>query len=158
MTDPGQTNSCPFCGKNFKVLGSHLRHCPQREGQDYQAYLSQKTREKKQGGPKKKPCAQCGKFFQRLDTHLRTSATCRAVPPVELSHRDHHLLHLLRLSTSFFSLRTSQLHSPQSPFHTIPFPLLLLIRSYTLSPRKSGRLRMDVLQLLLSRKSWLPLQ
>ena len=78
--EPGQTNSCPFCGKNFKVLGSHLRHCPQREGQDYQAYLSQKTGGEKQGGPKKKPCAQCGKFFQRLDTHLRTSATCRAAP------------------------------------------------------------------------------
>ena len=80
MLEPCPTKSCPFCCKSFKALGSHLRHCPKRDGQDYQAYLSQKTRAKKEQGPRKKPCTTCGKFFLRLDTHLRTSATCRPVP------------------------------------------------------------------------------
>ena len=39
-----------------------------------------KTRAKKQDGPKKRPCAKCGKFFLWLDTHLRKSAICRDVP------------------------------------------------------------------------------
>ena len=60
---------------------SHSKSLATREGQDYEAYLSQKTRSRreKHGGAKKKPCSKCGRFFARLDTHIRTSATCREI-------------------------------------------------------------------------------
>ena len=75
---------CPFCAKPFKGLGNHLRHCKQRDGRDYQAYLSEKTRKKLGTGSKKKTCSRCGKAFVRLDTHLRNSARCRAAPSCPL--------------------------------------------------------------------------
>ena len=75
---------CPFCAKPFKGLGDHLRHCKQRDGRDYQAYLSEKTRKKLGTGSKKKTCSRCGKAFVRLDTHLRNSARCRAAPSCPL--------------------------------------------------------------------------
>ena len=83
---------------------------------DYQAYLSQKTREKKEGGPKKKPCALCGKFFQRLDTHLRTSATCRAVPQGSPPASPIASVHQSLLPQNFPTPLTSE----PLPHHSIP--------------------------------------
>ena len=80
MLEPCPTKYCPFCGRSFKALGIHLKHCPKRGGQDYQVYLSEKTRTKKEDAPKMKVCNNCGRRFKRLDVHLRNSATCRQVP------------------------------------------------------------------------------
>ena len=55
-------------------------YCRQRDGRDYQAYLSDKTRKKLGTGSRKRTCSKCGKAFLRLDTHVRNSARCRAVP------------------------------------------------------------------------------
>ena len=74
------SKTCPFCLKAYKGLGIHLKHCSQRNGQDYQSYLSQKTLQKKASNSKKKPCEKCGKLFIRLDNHLRNSSTCRFLP------------------------------------------------------------------------------
>ena len=71
MLEPCPSKSCPFCGRSFKALGIHLKHCPKREGQDYQAYLSGKARSKNQDAPKMKVCDNCGRSFKRLDAHLR---------------------------------------------------------------------------------------
>ena len=69
---------CPFCNIPFKRLGNHLRHCSQRSGQDYTPYLSQKTLKKRQKPqPPQQQCQQCGRWWKRLDTHLRQSARCR---------------------------------------------------------------------------------
>lgn len=71
---------CPFCSIPFKRLGNHLRHCPERNGQDYTSYLAQKTLDRRQKhGPSRQQCHKCGRWWKRLDTHLRLSAGCRLV-------------------------------------------------------------------------------
>ena len=69
------TTPCPFCGLSFKRLGSHLSRCKQRGGRDYSVYLSrQPARDPR---PKRAKCPKCLRFFRRMDTHLRISASCR---------------------------------------------------------------------------------
>ena len=76
----GNLTSCPFCNVSYKGLGTHLKHCGQRDGRDYNQYLAPKTLKKSQ--PRKKTkCSKCSKSFWRLDTHLRRSAVCRFIPP-----------------------------------------------------------------------------
>ena len=76
----GNLTSCPFCDVSYKGLGTHLKHCGQRDGRDYNQYLAPKTLKKSQ--PRKKTkCSKCSKSFWRLDTHLRRSAVCRFIPP-----------------------------------------------------------------------------
>ena len=75
-------NSCPFCHKAcFKRLGNHLPRCPERNGQSYTQYLSKKTQQDKERARsgKSSVCPRCHRRFRRLDTHLRTSASCRLV-------------------------------------------------------------------------------
>ena len=92
-------NPCPFCKRCYKKLGNHLKYCSERDGRDYQAYLSQKTLSKRSNTSKKKPCGKCGRLFYRLDTHLRNSAQCRELSivdpqnPLESSQQDHTLVH-----------------------------------------------------------------
>ena len=74
------SNLCPFCEKGFVRLGNHFKHCPRRQGRDYEQLLSQKTLQKKQKKQKKGPCPKCGKLFERLDTHLRSNAVCQTIP------------------------------------------------------------------------------
>ena len=76
---------CPFCNQSgFKRLGCHLPRCKQRNGRDYSMYLSAKTLSKKTA-TSCKFCPKCHKRFHRLDTHLRTSASCRDFPSVPLA-------------------------------------------------------------------------
>ena len=84
--------SCCFCKGNFKRLGNHYKNCPSRDGRDYQHLLSQKTIDKKSKA-KKVPCPKCGKFFLRLETHLRNSATCKSVEVPQQSSTTTHTLH-----------------------------------------------------------------
>jgi len=72
---------CCFCQKSFKKLGAHYRSCPERNGEDYEHLLSVKTRYNRQKS-QKSPCPNCGKFFLRLDTHLKNSAICKEVPQI----------------------------------------------------------------------------
>ena len=72
-----------FCARSFQRLGTHLKHCPHREGRDFQAYLSQKTLSKRSSSNKKKPCRKCGRLFYRLDTPLRNSAQCKVIPTLD---------------------------------------------------------------------------
>ena len=76
-------STCPFCNKaDFKRLGNHLPHCKERNGRDYTPFLSQKTLNKKaKSSSCKMFCPRCHKRFARLDTHLRNSAMCKAIPP-----------------------------------------------------------------------------
>ena len=72
--------TCPFCSKSgFKRLGHHLPHCPERNGRDYTEFLSKKTlyNKNRANSCKTNFCPKCHKRFYRLDTHLRTSATCK---------------------------------------------------------------------------------
>ena len=61
----------------LKRLGNHLRYCKQRYGRDYTSYLA-----KSRAGPAR-PCSgicpKCSVSFQRLDSHLRLSATCQTI-------------------------------------------------------------------------------
>ena len=77
MTVP-ETKLCPFCSCEFVRLGNHLPHCRERKG-DYSEFLSSATRKKAANIKKSKKCLcpRFGKLFKRLDTHLRTSATCK---------------------------------------------------------------------------------
>ena len=83
--DQHTSNCCCFCHKTFKSLGKHYKGCPKRDGKDYQHLLSKKTITKKQSSKAKKvPCPICNKKFLRLETHLRTSASCKTVTqPIE---------------------------------------------------------------------------
>ena len=73
--------TCPFCNKDYKKLGIHLTHCPDRNGRDFEHLLSQKTLDKRSGKKTKETCPKCGKKFDHLDTHLWTSATCKDTQP-----------------------------------------------------------------------------
>ena len=64
---------CPFCDHGYQKLGKHLKYCPKRNQRDYSIYLSQTP---KKIPNKSMPCPTCGKNF-KLDTHLRTSVTCK---------------------------------------------------------------------------------
>ena len=71
-----RTNLCPFCDQLF---GNHLPHCKQRCGREYSSLLA-----KNRVAPARScrgTCPKCGRLFQRLDTHLRLSASCRDVTP-----------------------------------------------------------------------------
>ena len=61
-------NTCPFCGKSFKQLGTHLYRCPERHNRDYHRYL--KTTKVTE------VCPGCQKTFKRLDLHLKCSKSC----------------------------------------------------------------------------------
>ena len=79
---PDSYSTCPFCQKTgFKRLGNHLPHCQSRNGRSYKPFLSKKTVQYKERSSscKTQACPKCHKRFRRLDTHLRTSATCRSV-------------------------------------------------------------------------------
>ena len=90
MEQSATSNLCPFCGKEFVRVGNHLKHCPQRQGREYDHLLSQKTHQKKAGKQKREKCPKCEKFFARLDTHLRNSATCRSFPqPLSTESGEH---------------------------------------------------------------------
>ena len=78
IMDQAVIQECCFCHKAFERIGNHYKYCPKRDGKDFQHLLSQKTLAKKEKG-KKVACPKCGKLFLRLETHLRTSATCRNV-------------------------------------------------------------------------------
>ena len=73
-------SQCPFCETRFLSLGKHVRHCKKRDGRPYERYLSLATtrRPSKQKATSKpeQECPKCLKSFQRLDLHLRRSATC----------------------------------------------------------------------------------
>ena len=71
------SRTCPFCDRDFASLGNHLKYCPERHGREYDHLLSQKTLSKKATKKQKEVCTKCGGRFNRLDTHLRTSATCK---------------------------------------------------------------------------------
>ena len=88
MDESTTSNPCPFFEKGFVRLGNHLKHCPQRQGRDYEQFLSQKTLLKKQKRQKKESCPKCGKLFERLDTHLRNRAICRICPQLPAEPRD----------------------------------------------------------------------
>ena len=79
----GSLSTCPFCNRaDFKRLGNHLPHCKERNGRDYTPFLSEKTLTKKvKSSSWKMFCPTCHKRFARLDTHLRNSAMCKAIPP-----------------------------------------------------------------------------
>ena len=79
VSTQGNTTPCPFCNALFKRVGNHLPHCIQRDGKGYSQYLVLKTLKKKSHSLKTK-CPKCDKFFVRLDTHLRNSASCRSIP------------------------------------------------------------------------------
>ena len=74
-----QSKSCPFCQKDFKKLGNHLKYCKEQNGRDYEHLLSEKTLLKKSATSrmKKETCPNCGRKFECLSTHLRSSATCK---------------------------------------------------------------------------------
>lgn len=74
---------CPFCDNQYKRLGNHLPHCPNRQNQSYTDYLA-----KKRHRSKKQSCPKCGKFFKRLDTHLARSASCKGAGAVDKSRQD----------------------------------------------------------------------
>ena len=79
MDQSAQSKSCPFCQKDFKKLGNHLKYCKERNGRDYEHLLSEKTLLKKSATSKMKKeiCPNCGRKFKSLSTHLRSSATCK---------------------------------------------------------------------------------
>ena len=74
----GLRKPCPFCDKLFTRVGSHLAHCPERQGRDYSAYLAEKTLKNK-SKTTRKSCPKCHRMFVRLDTHFKNSATCKSV-------------------------------------------------------------------------------
>ena len=80
MDKTTSSRPCPFCGRDFASLGNHLRHCPDRHGREYDHLLSHKTLSKKSTKKQKETCIKCGGRFNRLDTHLRTSASCKDIP------------------------------------------------------------------------------
>ena len=80
MVKTTSSRPCPFCGRDFASLGNHLRHCPDRHGREYDHLLSHKTLSKKSTKKQKETCTKCGGRFNRLDTHLRTSASCKDIP------------------------------------------------------------------------------
>ena len=90
MEQSATSNHCPFCGKEFVRVGNHLKHCPQRQGREYNHLLSQKTLQKKTVKQKREKCPKCEKLFDRLDTHLRNSATCRSLPQTPSSELREH--------------------------------------------------------------------
>ena len=108
--------SCCFCKGIFKRLGNHYKNCPSRDGRDYQHLLSQKTIDKK-AKAKKVPCPKCGKFFIRLETHLRNSATCKSTEVPQPS-----------------SPTALTLHHPYSPTHTPKSHYTSLSDSFVPSP------------------------
>ena len=71
----------PFLQYSIQEVGNHLPYCKQRDGRDYSQYLAPKTLKKRSQSPKKAKCPKCDKYFMRLDTHLRISASCRSIPP-----------------------------------------------------------------------------
>lgn len=81
MAQSAISKQCPFCEGVFLRLGSHLKYCPERQGQEYDYLLSQKTIQNREGKRSRTPCPNCGKLFARLDTHLRTSAICQNAQP-----------------------------------------------------------------------------
>ena len=85
----GLRTPCPFCGKLFARVGSHLAHCTERQGRDYSVYLAEKTLKNKSKSSRKS-CPKYHRMFLRLDTHLKNSATCKSVsddpsPPEQTS-------------------------------------------------------------------------
>ena len=65
--------ACPFSHKSsFKRLGSHLPHCPERNGRDYSSFVSITKRREQIC---KQFCLRCHKNF---NPHLKRCATCRA--------------------------------------------------------------------------------
>ena len=85
--DGTNDSTCPFCSKSFKIVGRHLKHCPNRDNRDYAIYLTNTTLAKKQKSRKHK-CEKCNHMFNRLDTHLRTSATCRRNASIDIPPSD----------------------------------------------------------------------
>ena len=77
----GNATPCPFCNTLFKRVGNHLPYCKQRDGRDYSQYLAPKTLKKRSQSPKNAKCPKCDKYFMRLDSHLRISASCKSIPP-----------------------------------------------------------------------------
>ena len=77
MDQSATSKLCPFCGREFVRLGNNLKHCSERQGRDHDHLLSQKTLSKKAGKKQKVTCPKCGDTFDRLDTHLWTSAICK---------------------------------------------------------------------------------
>ena len=47
MDQTAQSKLCPFCQKDFKKLGNHLKYCKEQNGRDYEHLLSEKTLLKK---------------------------------------------------------------------------------------------------------------
>ena len=86
--DQSTLKCCCFCQKCFRSLGNHYKGCPERHGAEYQHLLSPGTlANKARGKVKKLPCPKCGKRFTRLETHLRTNASCKNVSfPAEQSN------------------------------------------------------------------------
>ena len=74
---PSRDQPCPFCGRCFIRLRSHLPHCDERNGRDYSAFLARSVVPRSARGT----CSLCGRHFHRLDTHLRVSASCRKIAP-----------------------------------------------------------------------------
>ena len=101
----GSASTCTFCHKGgFKRLGNHLPRCPERKGRDYSLFFSKKTLSKraKSSSCKFKFCPRCHKHLSRLDTHLRSSATCRSVQvsyPVSVHSMSHSTLESSSCST-----------------------------------------------------------
>ena len=81
MAQSATSKQSPFCNRVFVRLGNHLKHCPERQGQEYDHLLSQKTIQKRVVKRRRTPCPKCGKMFERLDTHLHNSVTCQSFQP-----------------------------------------------------------------------------
>ena len=74
LLDP-RKSACPFCGQLFVRLGGHLSRCKERQGREYTSYLAKHPTIPKTN--QRGRCPTCNRVFKRLDTHFRTSATCK---------------------------------------------------------------------------------
>ena len=133
----GLKKPCPFCGKLFIKVGSHLAHCVERQGRDYSAYLSEKTLKNKSKATRKS-CPKCHRMFIRLDTHLKNSATCKSVS-----------------DGPSLSEQTSPEQSPR-PIPRVPIATPSHLTCYSQPARSPeiNRLPLDILKLPTSQQGW----
>lgn len=83
ITPSSSMSQCPFCGRSFKRVGSHLPRRKERGERDYTSYLSRQAQRDRRRQPSSRTCPKCHRRFRRLDTHLRVSASCKRVVPLE---------------------------------------------------------------------------
>ena len=136
----GLRTPCPFCGKLFARVGSHLAHCTERQGRDYSVYLAEKTLKNKSKSSRKS-CPKCHRMFLRLDTHLKNSATCKSVsddpsPPEQTSPEQ------------------LTLPSPTEPTETTSHLTYHSQSTHLVSSPETNRVPLDVLKLPTCQQDW----